>query len=121
MTLLLRRVNGWHPRVLADPNRQNRVRERVYILTDGECVKIGKCTKHPYERLHDLQTGSSRELRLLGYTAHMSERQAHRLYHRHRLRVEWFRMEVVRHLADWDYLNVRLVRELTEALEEVIV
>jgi hypothetical protein len=69
------RTHGFHPRVGADWSPA----VLVYAITDLEAVKIGKCTgKHPRERLAELQTGSSRTLYLLGYTATVTERAAHR-------------------------------------------
>jgi hypothetical protein len=95
---------GWDPHVL------------TYAITDMECVKIGKCSGHPMARLRELQVGSSRELRLLAYTATLTEAQAHRRLGRHRVLNEWFETAAVLEMVkDFDWLNVALYRELRAA------
>jgi hypothetical protein len=91
----------------------------TYCLSDGAALKIGKCSGHPSERLHTLQTGSSRELKLLAYTAgngSNSEARVHNRLARYRLRGEWFELclEVLAEVRHWDWLAEDLHRELTE-------
>ena len=90
----------------------------TYALSDGCAIKIGRSTGHPQQRLHILQTGSSRELRLLAYTActgSNSEARVHNRLARYRLRGEWFELalETLGELRDWDWLDEALHRELT--------
>lgn len=67
----------------------------VYFIADTElaAVKIGH-SKHPYSRLAAMQTGSSRELRLVAILmstdAWRLEATLHSALDRHRVRGEWF-------------------------------
>jgi hypothetical protein len=61
---LEQRSHGFHPRVQADPGSLN-AGERVYALTDGTAVKVGKRKGHPEGRLRELPTGNARPLTLL--------------------------------------------------------
>lgn len=66
----------------------------VYIIQDGDMVKIGKAV-HPMERLKSLQTGHSRPLALVAaIPAHADlERALHRRFDNLRLPgTEWFRL-----------------------------
>jgi hypothetical protein len=57
--------------------------------------------------MQELQVGNPRPLMLLAYTAALTEREAHRRLHRHRLRGEWFRPapEVLAEVARWDWVD----------------
>jgi hypothetical protein len=98
------RTKGWRIDWLRNPRDP---RCWTYALTDGEAVKIGTSTNHPLCRLGDLQTGSSRRLTMVGYTAHVGERQLHRRLHRDRLHHEWFAVSdrLLTELAAFDYLD----------------
>jgi hypothetical protein len=98
---------GFHSRVGADWSP----RTLVYaIVEDGGACKVGKVSgKHPRERLAELQTGSSRQLFLLGYDDRLTERAPHRQLHAARLRGEWFRTEAVLPLVlQWAWLDTDL-------------
>jgi hypothetical protein len=92
----------------------------VYAVWDGEHVKIGSSTGHPVQRMQTLQTGSSRPLTLLSYTATRSERECHKLLHRDRVRGEWFRLtsQVVKELRRWDWLDVEGLEQAEQAQEQ---
>jgi hypothetical protein len=108
----LRNALGFHSRV--DASWSPRV--LVYAITDLEAVKVGKCSGSPGARLADLQTGNSRPLSLLAYTATLTEAQAHKRLWRHRVRNEWFQTEpVLEMVKDFDWLDVELYRELRAA------
>jgi hypothetical protein len=109
---VIRREDGWTPRVAQDPAYLERVRVWTYSLSDGLAVKIGWSAGHPQRRLDDLQVGNPRSLVLLGYTAHLTESEAHRLYQRFHVRGEWFALDVVQELLNWDWLDTHAVREL---------
>jgi hypothetical protein len=67
--------------------------------------------------LADLQTGSSRTLYLLGYTATLTEAQAHKRLYKARRRGEWFETAAVLELVkDFDWLDTALYRSLREQL-----
>jgi hypothetical protein len=110
------RQHGFRPGISAE---QLDVALCTYALSDGTAIKIGKSAGHPRERLQVLQTGSSRELRLLACTAGSgsnSEARVHDRLARYRLRGESFELclEVLAALSDWDWLEEALHRELTE-------
>jgi hypothetical protein len=89
----------------------------VYAITDGTSIKLGTSKGHPRARMADLQTGSSRELILLAYDARTTEKQVHRLLHRHRLRGEWFRPhpQVLALVRLWDWVDAEALEGVTHA------
>lgn len=113
---VVRRVHGFHPRVVADPREINRA--LVYAIWDGECIKVGKSKGDPRARMARLQTGSSRKLWLLAYTTQRSERWWHGKLWGSRKLGEWFSptAEVLRALWDWCYLDEELWREAAGAV-----
>jgi hypothetical protein len=109
---VIRGADGWSLKVTQDPAYVERVTTWTYAIATSSRVKIGRTTMHPSQRLADLQTANAEELHLLGYTAHLSEARAHKLYRRQHVRGEWFRWQVIEELLDWDWLDTRAVREL---------
>jgi hypothetical protein len=109
----VRRRKGFHPRVWTTPDLLN-AGEVVYAITDGSAIKVGKTRGHPAERLKDLQTGNPRLLRLVAYTTHLTEAQAHRRLARCRLSREWFSLAaaVQAELRTWDWLDEAALRWL---------
>ena len=85
----------------------------VYALYDGENVKVGKTKVHPERRRKQLQTGSSRALRLLAYTQDMPELLAHRRLSRWRLGGEWFRATAgsLAEVGSWSWVDWVVWRE----------
>jgi hypothetical protein len=96
---------GINPRPLGSPRRRHGwrlsfwlrprdVAEWTYAVVDTSypAVKLGKSAGHPSVRMGELQVGNPRPLRLLAYTAHLTEAALHRRLHRDRLRGEWFRL-----------------------------
>jgi hypothetical protein len=107
------RAHGFSVKAMSRPWDPARL---VYAISDGLAVKVGGTEGHPAERLRDLQTGSSRELMLLAYTATLTEREAHKKLWRYRVRNEWFETAAVLEMVkDFDWLNVELYRELRAA------
>jgi hypothetical protein len=90
--------------------------EWVYCASDGTALKVGKSRHDPAGRLNDLATGNPRPLVLVAKTGHLTERQAHRRLWRYHVRGEWFGLDAVRGLWDWDWLDVARVRRLLEGV-----
>jgi Meiotically Up-regulated Gene 113 (MUG113) protein len=71
----------------------------IYVIQcmEPKSVKIGFTTKHPKERLRQLQTGSPTELILMGWfpANQKQERALHDKLDEHRLTGEWFTTEAV--------------------------
>ena len=90
----------------------------TYAIWDGEAIKVGKSCAHPVQRCADLQTGNPRTLRLVAYSAVLTEAQAHRRLNHWRIRGEWFRVcpEVVRAIATWCWVDVGALSELMHQL-----
>ncbi len=90
----------------------------TYAVWGGAAVQVGMCRRHPKSRMAELQTGNPRPLALLAYDARLSEREAHRKLHRHRLRGEWFALcpEVLDEISRWDWLDVARAAGLRAAL-----
>ena len=69
----------------------------IYVIRciEPRSIKIGFTTKHPKERLKQLQTGSPTELVLLGWfpANQRQERVLHEKLAEHRLTGEWFTLE----------------------------
>ena len=87
----VKRRGGWHERAWA-PEYVEAATTWAYAIANGAAVKLGKTTCHPRQRLDDLQTASSAQLALVGYTAHVGEARLHKLLHGVRLLGEWFRI-----------------------------
>ena len=66
----------------------------VYLISDGECLKIGRTSKAPESRLAALQTASARRLSLVACinsaNAADAEKALHRQFRARRLINEWF-------------------------------
>jgi hypothetical protein len=91
----------------------------VYCLWPGEhCVKIGTTSRHPTERVSDLQTGCPGILRVVAYTTHLIEKQAHRRLHKCRLHHEWFKINpaLVKELETWDWCDAGVLGELRKVI-----
>jgi fumarate reductase subunit D len=78
--------------------QENGVKTRyVYVISDGNRVKIGKTTTDPQKRLSTLQTGNPRKLELLHQfecrNPDRLEKYLHKLFASKRERGEWFRLE----------------------------
>jgi hypothetical protein len=97
----------------------------TYAISDGWAIKIGMSLGHPQKRLHDLQTGNSRELQLLAYTNGVeisgsvkdnSEARVHQRLARYSLRGEWFALcpQVLAEVRRWDWLDVGLHQQLVK-------
>jgi hypothetical protein len=86
----------------------------VYAVSDGTAVKVGKSKRHPKLRMDTGQTFNPNPLRLVGYTAHTTEREAHRKLSRYHLRGEWFKLcsEVLAFVAGFDYVDSQSLAEL---------
>jgi hypothetical protein len=93
----------------------------VYAVSDTTAVKIGKSLGHPRERLADLQVGNPRELHLVAWTQHLTERQAHRAFWRHRLRGEWFKPDpaLLSALRLWDWIDEAALTKCLRATVDV--
>lgn len=74
------------------PSPRNYVTGEVYFISDGDCIKIGY-SGSALVRFRDIQIGSSRELRLLGYTPGTmdDEQRLHRMFNHIHVRGEWFK------------------------------
>lgn len=72
--------------------RQKLAQGYVYLISDGTAVKVGYSVK-PEARVRELQTGSSRELRLLGKFAgsEQDEARLHQEFFEDNLILEWFK------------------------------
>jgi hypothetical protein len=99
------------------PARIEAAREFVYAAFDSEFIKIGKSARHPHERLADLQTANARQLLLMAWTIELTEKQAHRLLCRWKVRGEWFRAtpELLDQLATWTYLDQAVFSQAMDA------
>ncbi|GAB3161656.1 hypothetical protein GCM10027059_12380 [Myceligenerans halotolerans] len=67
----------------------------VYLLSDGDYLKIGHTTRDVERRVRELQTGSPREIRLIAVLPGAStdtERELHAQFAAYRVRAngEWF-------------------------------
>jgi hypothetical protein len=109
------RSNGFLAELVRSPHRL--CPPFVYAIWDGEAVKIGTSKVQPRSRMADLQTGNSRQLVLLAYTASATEREVHRRLARWRLRGEWFgpAPEVLSELRNWDWLDEGAVAAVAAA------
>lgn len=76
-------------------------RTSVYLITDGQYVKIGKTSGNPIVRLKALQTGNPRPLRLLAVCmnptldAFVIERYLHEEFKQYHVNGEWYDLAVV--------------------------
>ena len=87
------RLNGFGARVLKDPSIPDHPKDGFcYAIAerDSPYIKLGHSNGHPELRRRDLQTGNWRQLELLAYTAHLTEKQAHARFGRWRVGGEWF-------------------------------
>jgi len=78
----------------------------VYAISDGRYVKIG-VSRDPYSRIREMQTGHPNQLTLRWSTktdcrraAYSLERRLHNRLRRHKVRGEWFEMEVLEVLRE---------------------
>lgn len=113
-----KRVSGWRVDRLWDTTDPH---EMVYGLSDGQGnIKIGKSVWHPILRLRTLATGNPNELKIIGYSAHTTEKHLHRQLRQYRVRREWFRCtrEVLLAIEEFDYLDVKLWEELFAQIRE---
>lgn len=113
---VVRNSLGFRRRVEDDPALLERAVEVVYAIwpSGSVAVKIGKTRGHPKERMDSLQTANVNLLRLVGYTATLTEKQAHRQLRPHHLRGEWYRIapDLLRALLTWDWLDEDLWHRL---------
>lgn len=65
----------------------------VYFISDGTFTKIGKADE-PNRRLKKLQTGNVKELKLINLIEgdYEIESKLHEIFHRYRVRGEWFNL-----------------------------
>ena len=76
-------------------------RSYVYVISDGEYIKIGKSSGNPAGRLSALQTGNARTLKLLmiisnpQYNGTIIEQRIHNYYKRQQIKNEWFSIDVL--------------------------
>jgi hypothetical protein len=97
----------------------------VYAITDGESLKLGRSAWSPMIRLRSLQTGNSRQLRLLAWRAGDADTEA-QLKHRYaRYRVEgggteWFAIcePILLEVSRWRWLDIGLWHELMSMAED---
>ncbi len=108
---------GFAARVWQDPDCLNSTAPCVYCLWDGRYVKIGKTDGHPKLRMRELQTGNPGKLRLVAFTRTLSEKRAHTLLHRDRVRGEWFEpsRDLLKFVWAWDWLDETVFAEIGEA------
>jgi hypothetical protein len=74
----------------------------VYVLDDGDAIKIGHTVKHVALRIASLQTGNPRVIRTVAIVAGASsavEMHLHNEFAQWNLRGEWFDRETLRGLA----------------------
>jgi hypothetical protein len=82
---------GFHPRIVQRPELLEAAEWVVYPITDMTAIKLGKSRWLPHaQRVHELATGNPRQMVVLAWTTHLTERQAHRRLAQWRLRGEWF-------------------------------
>ena len=112
------RTNGFRRSLLPRlPEYLNAPTPRVYALTDGAAIKVGKSQWHPHDRLKTLATGNPRPLVLLAYTLTISESSAHRLFAPHHLYGEWFvpGKSLLEAISRWDWVDETALLALREA------
>ena len=91
----------------------------VYVIAAPEIspgrVKIGHTSRHPYQRLADLQTGSPTRLQLIFWTEgnESTEQLLHALFSLRRVHGEWFDFGEADPVAEISEA-VRLMREAVE-------
>jgi hypothetical protein len=81
--------------------------EKVLFTTDGELVKIGRTSRAELKRLREYQTGNGRTLTILAVMRGASERKLHKMFARHHVRGEWFRMapEIMEFIRAWQLVE----------------
>ena len=92
----MRQKNKWtHKGLPISYHQDNKEKIMIYIITDGELVKIGK-SKNVFNRVKSLQTGNGRRLRVLhifsgGYS---QETKMHKEFKDYRTETanEWFKI-----------------------------
>ena len=73
----------------------------TYWIFDRKNMAVKVGTSHdPLQRLKQLQTSNSIELKLVGMTNKLKEKDVHKLYAKHHLKGEWYKMnsEIQRHI-----------------------
>jgi hypothetical protein len=115
-----RRSDGWHQRVIGlEPTYFESSCVYCLVEKDGPLVaKLGQSRGHPRERLASLQTGNFRQLLLLGYTFHLTEKAVHRRWRNLKVAGEWFRLNagLLYELRSWDWLNAVLFSQVAQRL-----
>lgn len=100
----------------------------IYLISDGEHVKIG-FSKDPRKRMKDMQTSNAKPLRIvrafevIGKSAAKAhERTLHSKFKAHRLKGEWFDMEVMDEALEHFDHHIQMMRDMQadiEVLKEV--
>ena len=69
----------------------------IYFITDKENIKIGYTSGKPERRLKQLNTGSSRQLYLIGYMLgnKKKEKELHLMFNEFLVKGEWFKPDEV--------------------------
>lgn len=82
---------------------QQRSTTKVYFVTDGEFVKIGRTNGSERKRRAGYQTGNPKPLTLLAVIPNASEAALHAMFASNRVRGEWFEMcpEIDAFLTAW--------------------
>ena len=101
------------------PERLESAVSYTYAIYDGVALKIGKSTWHPKMRLDTLQTGNPRQLKLVAYSAVLTESTVHKHLSRWRVRGEWFEpsVEVLQYISTWCWVDAPALADLLALAE----
>lgn len=110
-----RELNGSQTKYLINGDIYDRFKDKIYIISDGEYIKIG-ISSDPEERLKNLQTGNPRELELLTCFpgSKILEKELHNLFESCEGVGEWFKLKT----GDIEIIN-KISRKIKEEIVDV--